>query len=177
MDKKGCVHVYTGDGKGKTTAALGLALRSWGHGKKVCIIQFMKKNKNYGEYKASLKLGKNFVIRQFGRNIFIKDKPTLEDKKLAKRGLNFAKRVILDNKYDLIILDEINCALHWGLLKDVDVKEILEIKPGLPRQVELVLTGRYAPRWLLRDVDLVTEMKERKHYFKKGIKARCGIEY
>lgn len=174
MDKKGYIHVYTGTGKGKTTAALGLALRSWGHGKRVCIIQFMKGNEDYGEHKASLKLGKDFLIRHFGRGVFIIDKPTTEDKKLAKKGLDFAKKILSSNKYDLIVLDEINCALHWGLLSNKDVRGLLEIKPA---NLELVLTGRYAPQWLIKKADLVTEMKERKHYFKKGVKARLGIEY
>lgn len=174
MNEKGCIHVYTGGGKGKTTAALGLALRSWGHGMKVCIIQFMKKNPNYGECKASCKLGKNFVIRQFGRNVFIKNKPNSFDKKLATAGLNFAKKNILEKKYDLIILDEINCALHWGLMENSDVRELLKIKP---ENLELVFTGRFAPKWLLKCADLVTVMQEKKHYFKKGVKARLGIEY
>lgn len=174
MHKSGCVHVYTGNGKGKTTAALGLALRSWGHGKKVCIIQFMKKNPNYGEYKASYKIGKNFIIRQFGRNTFIKNKPHPVDKRLAKRGLNFVKKIISERRYDLVVLDEINCALHWGLLESAGVREILRIKPD---GIELVFTGRFAPKWLLKCADLVTEMQEKKHYYKKGLKARLGIEY
>lgn len=171
---KGYIQVYTGNGKGKTTAALGLALRSWGHNRKVCIVQFMKKNPNYGEYKAALKLGENFLIRQFGRNAFIKGNPSSYDKMLAKKGLSFARKIILQGKYDLVILDEINCALHWGLLGAESVKEFLSIKPG---NVELVFTGRFAPRWLIRKADLVTEMKEKKHYFRSKIKARCGIEY
>ena len=172
--KQGYIQVYTGKGKGKTTAALGLALRSWGQGLSVCIVQFMKKNINYGEYKASLKLGRRFVVRQFGRSGFIKDKPNLKDRQLAKNGLNFAKEVIKSGEFDLVILDEINCALRWRLIKSLEVKELLRIKP---QGVELVLTGRYAPEWLLEKVHLVTEMKEKKHYFRNKVLARCGIEY
>lgn len=172
--RKGYIQVYTGSGKGKTTAALGLALRSWGHGLSVCMIQFMKKSGVYGECKASLKLGKRFVIRQFGTSRLIKCKPSSKDRQLAKDGLNFAKKVIKSGRYDLVILDEINCALKWNLIKDSEVKELLKIKPP---DVELVLTGRYAPGWLLRQVQLVTEMKEKKHYFRNKVTSRCGIEY
>lgn len=174
MNKKGYIHVYTGNGKGKTTAALGLALRSWGHGKRVYMIQFMKKTPGYGEYKASLKLGRDFVIKQFGRNVFIKERPTREDRRLAKAGLDFARKIISGARYDLVILDEINCALQWGLLEDAEVKGLLRIRPA---NVELVLTGRHAPGWLMKYADIVTEMKEKKHYFLKGVKARLGIEY
>lgn len=172
--KRGYIQVYTGEGKGKTTAALGLALRSWGQGFSVCIIQFMKKNAGCGEYKASLKLGKRFVIKQFGRNGFIKSKPCLKDKQLAGKGLVFARETLKSGKYDVIILDEINCALKWKLLESSKVKEILKIKPS---RIELVFTGRHAPNWLLRQAHIVTDMKEKKHYFNNKILARCGIEY
>ena len=172
--KKGYIQVYTGTGKGKTTAAMGLALRSWGQGFSVCIIQFMKKSLNSGEYKASLKLGKRFVIKQFGRNQFIRCNPTLKDKELARDGLNFAKEIIKSSEYDVIILDEVNCALKLGLVKSSEVKELLKIKP---LDIELVFTGRDAPEWLLKKAHLVTDMKEKKHYFRNKVTARCGIEY
>lgn len=172
--KKGYIQVYTGNGKGKTTAALGLALRSWGQGLSVCIIQFMKKSIGCGEYKAIHRLGKRFVIRQFGTHRFIKGKLSLKDMELAKNGLDFAKEVIKSGEYDLVILDELNCALKYRLIKGSLVEELLRIKPP---NVELVFTGRYAPEWLLRQAHLVTEMKEKKHYFRNKVLARWGIEY
>lgn len=174
MLKKGYIQVYTGDGKGKTTAAFGLALRSWGHNRKVCIIQFMKKDTSCGEYKAFRRLGKNFLVKQFGRGCFVMHKPSPVDKALAQEGLDYARRILRQGRYNLVILDEINCALHWGLLDNASVKKVLDIKPN---NAELVLTGRYAPDWLLKRADLVTEMKEKKHYFRKGVKSRLGIEY
>jgi cob(I)alamin adenosyltransferase len=173
-NEKGLVHVYTGNGKGKTTAALGVALRSWGHGKRVCIIQFMKNCPESGEFKALKKIGKNFRIMQFGRGCFIKDKPTDLDKKLAMEGLEFVKKILVEDKNDLVILDELNCALYCGLLKKNPVESTLAAKPI---RTDLVITGRYAPKWLTDKADLVTEMREKKHCYKRGVKAKQGLEF
>ncbi len=171
--KSGYLQVYTGCGKGKTTAAFGLALRGWGQGLRVCIIQFMKKNPASGEYRAAKKMGARFLVKQFGRKGFIY-KPNRKDKQLAQNALRFAAEVISAKKYDLVILDEINCAFKLGLLTREQALALVEKKP---RAVELIFTGRSAPRWLLEQADLVTEMREKKHYFAKRVLARRGIEY
>ena len=169
---KGYVQVYTGGGKGKTTAALGLALRAAGAGLKVYIGQFMKKRK-YSELKSLQKLKGNITMEQFGRARFIRQKITEEDKMPARRGFEKIKKIIQSGKYDLVILDEINVALSYGLLSK---EEIIGIIKSRPKTQEIVLTGRNAPRDIVKLADLVTEMKEIKHYFSKGIKARAGIE-
>ncbi|NQU95019.1 MAG: cob(I)yrinic acid a,c-diamide adenosyltransferase [Candidatus Omnitrophica bacterium] len=168
--KKGLVEIYTGNGKGKTTAALGLALRASGAGLKVYIVQFIK-GKPYSEIK-SLKKIKNIKIEQCGRGCFIK-KPCNKDFECAQNGLISAEKNIMSKKYDLVILDEINVALKLGLVKTVDIINIIKNRP---RSVELVLTGRYCPRSLFKYADLLTEMKEIKHPYQKGIKARLGVE-
>ena len=170
--KKGLVQIYTGNGKGKTTAALGLALRAAGAGFKVYIGQFIK-NKAYSEIKA-LKNIKNIKIEQYGRGCFIKKKPKKIDIAYAEKGLSKARKNIVSGKYDVVILDEVNIALSLGLIKMKDIFNLIKHKPI---SVELVLTGRYCPRKLLKYAALVTEMKEIKHPYKKGIKARLGIEY
>ena len=169
---KGYIQVYTGNGKGKTTAALGLALRAQGAGLKIYIGQFMKK-RNYSELKSLQNFKDSIRIEQFGRERFIGQKVTEEDKLLAQEGLEKAKKVIDDGKYDLIILDEINVALSYGLLKE---DEVIEIVKHRSEAQEIVLTGRNAPHKIVELADLVTEMKEIKHYFKHGVKAREGIE-
>lgn len=166
------IQIYTGNGKGKTTASLGLALRAQGAGLKVFIGQFLKKG-YYSELTALKKL-RNIRIEQFGRPNFITNKPTSEDLKCARKGLAKIKDIIAKGYYDLIILDEINIAIRFKLLK---LKEILRLIKSVPAQVECVLTGRYAPRELLKAADLVSEIRERKHYFKKKGKARKGIEF
>lgn len=171
--RKGCIHIYTGDGKGKTTAALGLALRAWGQGMRVCIIQFLKGNKKTGEYKAIKKLGKNIIIRQFGTDRFVL-KVTERDRELAQKGFAFAENMISSGEYDVVVLDEINCAINLKLIEKEQVKLLLE---NITCCVEVILTGRDAPRWLLKYSDLVTHMKALKHYYSKSQKARCGIEY
>jgi len=169
----GCqvIQVYTGCGKGKTTAALGLALRALGAGKRVYLGQFIK-GKCYSELSA-LKKFKEIKVEQFGRGCFIKKAPCSKDLELAGCGLNRVKEIIASRKFDLVILDEINIALKLKLLKLEDV--ILLVK-STPRKVELVLTGRYAPKAIIRFADLVSEVKEIKHYYRKGVKARKGIE-
>jgi cob(I)alamin adenosyltransferase len=171
---KGYIQVYTGDGKGKTTAALGLALRAAGYKHKVYIGQFLKGQK-YGELLSAKKLSPYITIEQFGRKGFIhvtKD-PDEEDIKRAKRGLKKCLEAMLSRKYRIIILDEINVAVDLNLITEEEVHKFLDKRP---EDVEIILTGRYAPPSFLKRADLVTEMKEKKHYYKKGVKAREGIE-
>ena len=166
------IQVYTGNGKGKTTAALGLAIRAAGAGKRVFIGQFIK-GRQYSELK-SLKQFKNIPIKQFGRGCFIKRKPEAKDIEMACAGLKSIPEIIKLKKYDLIVLDEINVALELKLLRCADVLRILKM---FPKRAEIVLTGRNAPREIIKIADLVSEIKEIKHYFRKGLKARRGIEY
>ena len=170
----GLVQVYTGTGKGKTTAALGLGLRAFGKGFKVCMIQFMKGDIEYGEITAARKLD-GFEIEQFGRPDFVDhDNPAEVDIEFAKAALARAKEIMKDNKYNLLILDEINVAVEWDLIKVEEVIELIKNKPG---DLELVLTGRYAHSKIIELADLVTDMQEVKHPYKNGILAREGIEH
>jgi len=172
--EKGLIQVYTGDGKGKTSAALGLALRAIGHGLKVLIVQFMKGNINYGEIESAKKLSPELTIKQMGRDTFVsKNQPDPIDVELAKKGLSIVKEAILNKEYDIIILDEINVAVDYGL---IPLSELLELIDSKPNTVELVLTGRNARPEVIEKADLVTEMVEIKHYYNKGIQARKGIE-
>ena len=166
------IHVYTGNGKGKTTAALGLALRAAGNGLKVYIGQFLK-GRAYGELRA-LKKFKNIKIEQFGSVCFVGKKPSQKDVELAKKGLEKSRKILSKKIYDLVVLDEINVALRLGLL---DLEEVLAMIRKIPKKTELVLTGRYAPKKIIKAADLVSEIKEIKHYFKKGVKCRRGIEF
>lgn len=172
MCNKGMVHIYTGDGKGKTTAALGLALRAVGSGKKVFIAQFVK-GMHYSELDA-LKKHANIVIQQFGRDCFIEKAPVTEDILAAQKGLEEVKILIKSSSYNMIILDEIFIALYYKLINAVDVKELIKQKNA---NLELILTGRNAPEEFFELADLVTEMKNVKHYYDKGVEARLGIEY
>jgi len=170
----GMIHVYTGDGKGKTTSSLGLGLRAAGHGFKVYMIQFMKGQINYGELETT-KLIPNFEIRQFGRPDFVdKSNPAEIDIQLAKEGLEHAKEIVGAGEVDMLILDEVNVAVEWGLFS---YREVLELIKNKPDKMELVLTGRHAPREFIELADTVTEMKEIKHPFMKGILGRKGVEY
>ena len=166
------IHVYTGKGKGKTTAALGLAVRAAGSGLKVYIGQFIK-GRRYGELNA-LKKFKNIKIEQFGRRCFIKKAPDEEDIRLAREGFQKVKKIIAKRIFDVVILDEINVALH---LKLISVKEMLSLIRNSPRKRELVLTGRYAPNEILKKADLVSDIREIRHYYRKGVIARRGIEF
>ena len=171
--EKGLVQVYTGNGKGKTTASLGLALRAIGRGMKVCMIQFMK-NAKYGEILTAEKLS-NLKIVQYGRNCFVnKEKPEKIDVELAHDGLKHAKQIIMGGEYDLVILDEINVALNFKLVSLEDVLGLIRNKPA---HVELVLTGRYADKKIVEIADLVTEMLDIKHPFREGVQIREGIDY
>lgn len=168
------IHVYTGNGKGKTTAALGLALRASGHGRKILIIQFMKGKINYGELASSQKLDTVDIV-QFGRPDFVDLKnPSQEDRDLAREGFAFVNEALRSEKYDMIILDEMNVALAAHL---IPVEEVLELLRTIPENIELVLTGRWAPKKILAEADYVTEMREIKHPFKKGIVSRKGVEW
>jgi cob(I)alamin adenosyltransferase len=172
--EKGLVQVYTGNGKGKTTAAFGLALRAIGRGLKVYIIQFIKGGFDYGELYIVDKLP-NFTLKAFGRGKFITEKPAgKEDVELAEEALALAEEVVKSGEYDIVILDEINVALD---LKLIETGRVLELIKNKPKHVELILTGRYAPNEIIEAADLVTEMKEVKHPFNKGYQARKGIEY
>lgn len=170
----GLVQVYTGDGKGKTSAAFGLALRAIGRGLKVYIIQFIKGGFDYGELYATKQFS-NLKLKAFGRGKFITEKPPEEvDIKFAREAFELAERVVASGEYDIVILDEINVVLNLKLIKLNDVVELTKDKP---KHVELVLTGRYAPPEIIEVADLVTEMKEIKHPFRKGVPPRKGIEY
>lgn len=204
--KKGLVEIYTGNGKGKTTAALGLALRALGAGLKVCVIQFLKGAKRYGEHKIAEKLGRlwsptrptRFKIIQTGRGcIFAKSKKDVDckecykrysylpchidpqnpqevDYRLAQDALNLSKKVINSGKYDLVILDEISLALKYKL---INLKEVIKMIKEKPKNIELILTGRGMPKEIIAIADLVSEVREVKHPFSRGISARQGIEY
>ncbi len=172
--EKGLIQVYTGNGKGKTTAALGLALRAAGHGLRTLMIQFMKGNIQYGELESAKKLSPYLTIRQMGRETFVsKTHPDPVDIEWAKKGLALAKEAIFSGNYDIVILDEINVAVDFGLIPLSEVLRLLTDKPGT---VELILTGRNGHPAILEKADLVTEMVERKHYYTKNVKAREGIE-
>lgn len=169
---KGYIHVYTGNGKGKTTASIGLAVRAALAGKKVYIGQFVK-GMEYSELKLEEYLP-NIEIHQFGRDCFIYNEPTEKDILAANKGLNICKEVLEKGKHDLVILDELNIALYYKLFNIEDVINILNNRKS---NVEVVITGRYAPEELIELADLVTEMKEVKHYYNNGVEAREGIEF
>ena len=172
--EKGYIQIYTGNGKGKTTAALGQALRASGSGMKTFIVQFMK-DFPYGEIKGIQALGNWVQLEQYGDDGFVihKRPPSKKDIQFAQLALTQAKNKMFSEKYDIVILDEICVAIYFGLLNINDVISFLKIKP---EPVELILTGRYCPQELIKMADLVTEMKEIRHYYSKGIQARKGIE-
>jgi len=171
MDR-GFVHVYTGNGKGKTTAALGLALRAAGAGLHVFIAQFAK-GMDYSELRSIQLLGSHVTLRQYGMGHFIRDTPVSEDLHAAMHGLTDVRRAIASGRYDLIVLDEANIGTHYGLFT---VEDLLDLIARKPPHVELVLTGRYADPRIIEKADLVTEMREIKHYYHQGVVARAGIE-
>jgi cob(I)alamin adenosyltransferase len=172
--RKGLVQVYTGTGKGKTTASLGLALRACGHGLKTLMVCFMKGDPNYGEVLVSGQIP-HFKLIQSGLPTFVKKgEPSEEDLRLAREGFDLAKKAIQDNQYDLVILDEINVAVDYGLIPLKDVLDLMSVKPD---SLELVFTGRYAHPEIVRTADLVSEILEIKHPYQSGFKSREGIEY
>lgn len=177
MEKRqGLLIVHTGNGKGKTTAALGMGLRAWGQGYRVLVIQFIKGGWKYGELEAADRLGPNFVIRPMGEG-FVKNAKgeAMEEHRVAAgEALKNAKEEIVSDSWDMIILDEINYALKFGLITVEQVFELLEAKPD---RLHMVLTGRDAHPDIIGKADLVTEMKEIKHPYQKGIQAQKGIEF
>lgn len=174
MKTKGNVYLWTGNGWGKTTSALGVALRAIGHNKKVIIIQFMKGRKFIGEYKIKDKLKPNYEIYQFGTKDFINIKsPTEKDKALAIKGLEFAKEAAKKKPF-LLILDEINIAASIGL---IDKKDVLELIDSLPKETTIYLTGRYAPKEFIRRADYVTEIKSIKCPKDMILKGKIGIDF
>ena len=174
MKKLGLLQVYTGDGKGKTTASLGLALRAIGHGMKVCMIQFMKNSDIYGEVRLAEKMP-GLTILPVGRHDFVNLKnPEAIDIELARTGWEKAKDIIGSQQYDIVILDEINVALSCGLLDQAAVIPFLSSSKG---SVEVVATGCWAPQALLDVADLVTEMKNIRHPYSKGVDSREGIDH
>ena len=169
---KGYLQVYTGDGKGKTTAAIGLAIRALGAGWRVFVAQFLKAGE-YSEHKALAKFSDHLTIKKYGRKVFIKGKPQDEDRRLAQAAYVEIAEIVASGRYRLVILDEANVAVHYGL---ISLDQVLELVDRRAEWVELVITGRYAHSRLIDRADLVTEMREVKHYFTRGIKARKGVE-
>lgn len=177
MGKDGLVIVYTGKGKGKTTAALGMALRAVGYDYKVCMIQFIKGSWHYGEMTSSKRLEPEFELTAVGKGFvgIMDDKSPIEDhKKIADEALAIAQEKIASEKYNIVILDEINYAVNLGLVKIDDVIKLIQTKPA---DVNLVLTGNHVRDEIIELADLVTEMREIKHPFKSGIKAKKGIDF
>ncbi|NLW25022.1 MAG: cob(I)yrinic acid a,c-diamide adenosyltransferase [Clostridia bacterium] len=192
--KKGYVQVYTGNGKGKTTAAIGLAIRALGAGKKVLFLQFMKTN-TYSEHKILPNISPNLTIKTIGKPFFVARKEDLDPEiraqwenkcvifepgnppqeyvDLISQGIEEAKKALQNQEYDLVILDEINVSMYFEL---APVKKVLELIEEKSPEVELVLTGRNCPQEIIDRADLVTEMREIKHYYTQGVQARVGIE-
>ena len=180
--KKGLILINTGTGKGKTTAALGTAIRAWGDGQKVLILQFIKGSWKYGELKAIETLGKcngNIEIRPMGDGFVFHNKKEDEEeyrkkKELAEEAWNMVVKEVMSDHWDLIVLDEINYAIHFNM---IDVEKVLDLIHSRPERLNMILTGRYAVDALIEAADTVTEMTLVKHAFQKGIRARKGIEF
>lgn len=172
--RKGLVIVITGNGKGKTTAAFGQALRAIGQGYKVFVLQFMKGRK-YGEFLAAEKYLPNVTIKMSGLDSFVmRDNPAAIDIALAQKGLETARKAVTSGKYDMVILDEVNVALDFKL---IHIKEVIKLIKNKPADMDLILTGRYAPKELIKLADTVSDVQEIKHHYNAGIKDRAGIEY
>ena len=184
MENKGLILINTGNGKGKTTAALGTAIRAWGDGQKVLILQFIKGAWKYGELKAIETLGKaegRIEIRPMGDGFVFHNKKDPENeerlaekKELARRAWDMVRKEVMSGAWDLIVLDEINYAIHFGMLETEEVARLIRERPV---RLNMILTGRYAPKELIDLADTVTEMTLVKHAFQKGIRARKGIEF
>jgi len=173
--KQGLVIVFTGDGKGKTTAALGMALRAWGHGMRVLIVQFIKSTRvETGERLAAARLGERFVIKTLGEGFLFGEGDLARHREAAGRALEAAREAVQSGEYDLVVLDEITHALRHGLITE---EAVLELVTSKPPAVHLVLTGRDASRTLIERADLVTEMRAVKHHYQRGVPAQKGIEY
>ncbi len=169
---RGYIHLYTGDGKGKTTAALGLSLRAVCAGKKVFFGQFIK-GMDYSEL-SCVDFVENLVIKQFGRDCFIYKEPKEEDIKAAREGLKEFEKILEEGEYDIVVMDELTIALYYKLFS---LEEVISIIKKRKSNIEVIITGRAAPDGLIEIADLVTEMKERKHYYREGVEARKGIEF
>jgi cob(I)alamin adenosyltransferase len=171
---RGLIMVFTGDGKGKTTAALGQALRALGHGKKVLVIQFMKGRK-YGEVLCAEQCLPNLTFKLCGLDSFVmRGNPAPVDVELAREGFNLGKASIQSGEFDLVILDELNIAIDFGL---IPLKDVLDALKAKAQKVDVILTGRYAPKEIVDIADTVSEVKEIKHHYSQGIKERAGIEF
>src|SRR5512147_3225335 len=170
--RRGYIQVYTGNGKGKTTAALGLAIRAAGAGLKVFIAQFIKK-RHCSEHALLEELRDRITVKQFGRGFILGRQPSPGDRKAAREGYDAVKDVLLSCEYDVVILDEANVAARYGSITAQDLLELMALKP---KRVELVIKGRYADERVIQTADLVTEMREIKHYREQGVNARRGIE-
>jgi cob(I)alamin adenosyltransferase len=171
-DMNGYVQVYTGNGKGKTTAAIGLAIRALGAGWRVFFAQFLR-TAEYSEHKALARFSAHLTIKTYGRNVFIKGEPEDEDRRLAQEGVEEIAEIVTSGRYRLVVLDEANVAAHYGL---ITVDQILNLVERRAEGVELVITGHHAHSRLIDQADLVTEMQEVKHYYSKSTKARMGVE-
>ncbi len=171
MNERGYVHVYTGNGKGKTTCAMGLIVRALGAGLNVLLVQFMK-SRECSEHKVLSEFA-NLTLRRYGAGKFVRGKPSERDTKAGGTALAETRTALVSGKYDLVILDEGNVAVKMGV---ISVEELLSLVNDKPEKVELVITGRGAPSQLVERADLVTEMREIKHYYHQGVKARRGIE-
>ena len=174
--RRGLIIVNTGPGKGKTTAAMGTALRAVGQGMKVLMLQFLKGSWHYGELDAVKAFGDNFVMKQMGRG-FVKvggAEPDPEDVKMVEEAWNESREAILSGKWDLVVLDEINYAISYGMLDPAKVADALKQKPEM---VHVILTGRNAHPTIIELADTVTEMRQLKHAYEKGVEAQRGIEY
>ena len=177
MEKKGLTIVYTGKGKGKTTAALGIALRATGYNKKICMIQFIKGSWHYGEMSSSKRLEPEFEMVAVGKGfvgILDDNSPREDHEKIAQEAIKISNEKIHSGKYDIVILDEVNYAVNLQLISINDVLNLIKDKPS---DVDLVLTGNYAKDEVIEMADLVTEMKQVKHPFQRGIKAKEGIDF
>lgn len=182
MEQKGLILINTGNGKGKTTAALGTAIRAWGDGQKVLILQFIKGAWKYGELEAVAALGRingNIEIRSMGDGFVFHNKKEDEEefarkKALAQKAWETASEEVMSGKWDLVVLDEVNYAIHFGMITASEVADLLRKRPA---RLNMILTGRYAEPVLIDMADTVTEMKPVKHAFEKGIRARKGIEF
>ena len=169
------IQVYTGNGKGKTTASLGLCFRASGHGFRSKIFFFMKGFIEYGELGASQKTGGLIEVEQCGRASFVsKENPDPVDVRMAREGFAKAVEAIRSGEYDIVVLDELNVALDFKL---IDLDAVLDLLDDMPEGLELIITGRYAPEEILERADLITEMREIKHYYQKGVESRKGIEF
>ncbi|MFQ5964242.1 MAG: cob(I)yrinic acid a,c-diamide adenosyltransferase [Candidatus Scalinduaceae bacterium] len=174
--ERGLIIVYTGNGKGKTTAAMGSALRAVGQGLKVIMLQFIKGTWDYGELESIKRLEPDFIIQPLGKG-FIHGNSKLDDKEVRENISLSWKRTqkeILSDRYDMIILDEINYVINYGFLR---VEEILTLLEKRPKRLHVILTGRNAHKKIIEKADLVTEMNEIKHPYSQGVKAQRGIEF